>query len=147
MADWAAAAAAWAQSGEGEKNVFVPPPPPPLHNGQQHVPQQQQQHEGWGGGEAHSHQMQWMPHQMNPAASRGHQGFGSGGGADPMGAMGHQGPPGGTPFEHGGMWLKGAGVTRVKCWGCLAAWQGSGGVSGARCTVHGGDCLFSNTPV
>ena len=93
MADWAAAAAAWAQSGEGEKNVFIPPPPPPQRN---------QQHGMWAGGDAHpSQQQEWMPHQMDPSHQPRH-GFGPTGVSDPTAAMGFQGPPGGAHFGHGG---------------------------------------------
>lgn len=90
MADWAAAAAAWAQSGEGEKTQFVPPPQPPL-------PKVEQQQPGvWGGADQHQ---AWMPpHQMDhAAAAAAHQGqqqhgFGTvAGGSDPMGGGGHQG--------------------------------------------------------
>lgn len=95
MADWAAAAAAWAESGEGEKNVFIPPPPPPQNN---------QQHGMWAGGsDTHSQQQQmWMPHQMDSSSQPRH-GYGPPGGmSDPTGGMGFQTPPGGGHFGHGG---------------------------------------------
>lgn len=90
MADWAAAAAAWAQSGEGEKTQFVPPPQPP-------PPKVEQQQPGaWGGADQ---QQAWMPpHQMDhAAAAAAHQGqqqhsYGTvRGGSDLMGGGGHQG--------------------------------------------------------
>lgn len=94
MADWAAAAAAWAQSGEGEKNVFIPPPPPPQGN---------QQHGMWAGGDAHPSQQQaWMPHPMEPSPHQPQHGFGHAGVSDPTAAVGFQGPPGGAQFGHGG---------------------------------------------
>lgn len=106
MADWAAAAAAWAQSGEGEKNVFIPPPQPP--------PQRNQQPGGWGGADPHPSQMQqqqqmmWMAPQVDPGAAF-QQGHHQGRAADPMRAMGYQpqGPVAGAPYGHGGGVLKG----------------------------------------
>lgn len=105
MADWAAAAAAWAQSGEGEKESFVPPPPPP---------QTRHQFDAWGGGgggngelhhaalhgQEHHHQMHWI----DPTAHQHHgqHAFGLAAGAsDPM-DMGHHGHVGGAPFGNGG---------------------------------------------
>lgn len=105
MADWAAAAAAWAQSGEGEKNELVPPPQPPPASSEQQ--QQQQQSGAWGSTEQQQQQQMWMSHQMDPAlaAQQGQHphGFGPGpGGSDPMAEGGHQGfAHGGTVLHHG----------------------------------------------
>lgn len=68
MADWAAAAAAWAQSGEGEKNAFVPPPPPPPKQQQQQYQEQQQ----WGGAAAAHEQQMWFVQQHQHAFGQHH---------------------------------------------------------------------------
>lgn len=92
MADWAAAAAAWAKSGEGEKSDLAPPPPPPPAQSFE----QQQLASAWGGTEQ---QQMWMdPALAGHDGQLQHGGFASGpSGVDPMGgAGGHQG------YGHGG---------------------------------------------
>ena len=91
--DWAAAAAAWAQSGEGEKNDLAPPPPPPPQSFEQ-----QQPGAAWAGDQQQQQQQQqmWMSQQMDPAAHTGqqHGGFATA----PMG-VDHMG----QGFAHGGV--------------------------------------------
>lgn len=102
MADWAAAAAAWAKSGEGEKNELAPPPPPPPQSFEQQQ-QQQQSATAWGGTEQQQQQM-WMDPALagHDAQHQQHGGFAPGpAGVDPMAGGGHQG------FAHGGTDSKG----------------------------------------
>lgn len=106
MADWAAAAAAWAKSGEGEKHAFTPPQPPRQSEQQYQYQQQQQeqlQHtEGWGTADVNSQQQMWMS-QQTMSHSQGHHGFGAVvAGSDPVGIMGHQGASSGAHYGHGG---------------------------------------------